>query len=153
MSSYAPSAVLILALAALAHADTGKPNLTGKWICDPSRSEDCQANKNLMVVIEEDGQKIHIKETRGPDPKDDVSDLTCGITGQECPMQDGKEKASVSVYYNGPVLVVWKTHGRKGDAIDKQLLSLSPAGDSLILQVTHIDPEGKAEKLVLSKHQ
>jgi hypothetical protein len=31
-----------------------------------------------------------------------------GTTGQERPLQDGEDKGSASVYYNGPVLVVWK---------------------------------------------
>lgn len=66
-------------------------------------------------------------------------------------MRDGGEKAAVSLYYNGPLLVVLKTHGRKGSLIEKQRLSLSPAGDSLILEIMHIEPEGKAEKLIFTK--
>jgi len=68
-------------------------------------------------------------------------------------MRDGGDKATVSVYYNGPLLVVLKTHGRKGSLIEKQRLSLSPTGDSLIVEIMHIEPEGKAEKLVFSKAQ
>ena len=64
-------------------------------------------------------------------------------------MEDGGEKAAVSVYYNGPLLVVLKTHGRKGSVVEKQRISLS--GDSLIVEIMHIEPEGKAEKLVFSK--
>jgi len=141
MSRFTPLLVLSL-IPFLAHADTGKPNLSGKW-----------ANKDLTLVIEEQGDTIHIKEMRGPDPKSDVTDLTCGTMGKECPVQDGKDKGSASVYYNGPVLVVWKTHGRKGDSVEKKRLSLSPEGDSLIIEVMHIDPDGKPEKLVLSKQQ
>ena len=33
------------------------------------------------------------------------------LTGQECPLQDGKDKGSAPVYYNGPVLVVGKRTG------------------------------------------
>ena len=135
------AAALVLFLPVLVRADGGRPKLSGKWTA-----------KDFVLVIDEQGQKIHIKEARGTDPKeDDITELTCGATGQDCPMQDGKDKASASVYYNGPVLVVWKTHGRKGDSVAKQRFSLSPEGDSLILEVTHIDPEGKPEKLVLSK--
>ena len=66
-------------------------------------------------------------------------------------MQDGGDKASVSVYYNGPVLVVIKTHGRKASLVEKQRLSLAPTGDSLVLEIMHIEPEGKAERLVFTK--
>jgi len=134
-------AAVLLLIPALARADAGRPNLAGKWTA-----------KDLVLLIEEQGQNIHIKETRGADPKDDdVTEFTCGAAGKECPMQDGKDKASVSVYYNGPVLVVWKTHGRRGDSVEKRRLSLSPEGGSLIIEVLHIEPDGKPEKLVLSR--
>jgi hypothetical protein len=71
--------------------------------------------------------------------------------GEECAMQDGGGKAQAFVYYNGPVLVVLKTHGRKGDSVEKRRLTLSPTGDSLVVEITHIEPQGKVEKLVLSK--
>ncbi len=135
------AAALALCVPVLAVAGPGKPDLAGKW-----------SNQDVAFVIEQQGDQIHIKEVRGTDPKaDDITELTCATTGTECPMKDGKDKASASVYYNGPVLVVWKTHGRKGDSVAKQRFSLSPQGDSLIVEVMHIDPAGKPEKLVLSK--
>jgi hypothetical protein len=62
-----------------------------------------------------------------------------------------RRQAKAFVYYNGPVLVVLKTYGRKGDSVEKRRLSLSPTGDSLVVEITHIEPQGKVEKLVLSK--
>lgn len=142
---------LLLFGAAATRADEVKRNLTGTWILDPARGDFDRANKDLALVIDEKEGSVHIKETRGPNPKDDVSELTCGTMGKECPMEDGGEKAAVSVYYNGPLLVVLKTHGRKGSVVEKQRISLSPAGDSLIVEIMHIEPEGKAEKLVFTK--
>jgi len=144
---------LLLAGAAVVRADEGNPNMSGAWKLDPARSELDRTNKDLALVVEEKAQKIHIKETRGPDPKGDVSEFTCGTLGKECPMQDGGYKATVAVYYNGPLLVVLKTHGRKDSSVEKQRFSLSPAGDSLVLEIMHIEPEGKAEKLVFTKAQ
>ena len=134
---------------AVARADESNPNMSGVWKLAPARSELDQTNKDLALVIEEKGQNIHIKETRGPNPKEDVSEFTCGTMGKGCPMQDGADKATVSVYYNGPLLIVLKTHGRKGSLVEKQRLSLS--GDSLIVEIMHLEPESKAEKLVFSK--
>jgi len=135
------AAFLLLSGPVLSGAETGKPDLSGKW-----------AGKGVVFLIEQQGDKIHIKEMRGADPKDeDITELNCVPRGQECAAQDGKDSASASVYYNGPVLVVWKTHGRKGDSVTKQRFSLSPEGDSLILEVMHIDPAEKPEKLVLAK--
>ena len=142
---------ILLFGAAVVRADEDKPNLSGTWKLDQAGANSDQSGRSFVLVIEEQGDSIHIKETRGPNPKDDVSSLTCSTMGQECAMQDGGAKAKAFVYYNGPVLVVMKTHGRKGDSVDKQRLTLSPAGDSLTVEITHIEPEGKDEKLVLSK--
>jgi len=142
--------VLLFGAAALG-AGQGKPNLNGTWKLDQAGGNAGQTDKDLVLVIEEKEESIHIKETRGPNPKDDVSSLTCDTMGDECAMQDGRDKAKAFVYYSGPVLVVMKTHGRKGDAVEKRLLSLSPSGDSLVMEINHIEPQGKDEKLVLSR--
>ena len=144
--------VLVFGTCAMRAAD-GRPNLSGAWKLDPARSELDRTNRDLTLLIEEKGQNIHIKETRGPNPKEDASEFTCGTIGKDCPMLDGGNKAKVSVYYNGPLLVVLKTHGRKDSSVEKQRLSLSPTGDALIVEIIHIEPEGKAEKLVFSKAQ
>jgi hypothetical protein len=144
---------LFLFGAAFATVAGDKPDLSGTWKLDQARTESGVTNKNLVLLVEQKDQSIHIKETRGSNSKDDVSDFTCGVLGKECAMQDGPEKASVSVYYNGPVLVVLKTNGRKGDSVTKWELSLASAGDSLNVEVMHIDPAAKTEKLVFSKVQ
>ena len=153
MRSLAMSVVGILLFGGIAAigADQDKPNLSGTWKLDRARTSGAAASQDLVLVIEETGGNIHIKETRGHNPKDDVSEFTCGTLGDQCAMRDGGDKAEVSAYYNGPLLVVLKTHGRKGSTVEKQRLSLSPAGDSLILELMPIQPEGKTEKLVLSK--
>lgn len=117
-----------------------KPNLSGTWKLN-----------DVVLTIDEQGENIHINEARGPNPKDNVSNFACSTTGGDCQMQDGTEKAKVSVYYNGPALVVIKTHGRKGDTVDKRRFSLSPDGNSLLVEVMHIVPDGQPEKLVFTK--
>lgn len=140
-----------LAGAAMADADQDKPNLSGTWKIDPAGANPEGISRDFTLVIEENGQRIQITETRGPNPKDDVSSLTCTTLGEACEMRDGRDKAKVFVYYNGPVLVVLKTHGRRGDSSEKRRLSLSPSGDSLEVEILHIEPAGKTENLVLSK--
>jgi len=132
-------------------ADEGKPNLSGTWKIDQARTELRQTEKNLVLLIEETDENIHIEETRGPNPRSDVSHFTCSTVGKECPMEDGGDKARVSVYYNGKVLVVLKTRGRKGETVEKRRFSLSPPGDSLTMEIMHIEPAGQTEKLVFSK--
>jgi hypothetical protein len=151
MRSFVLTVLGVLLGVTVVNADQDKPNLSGTWRLDQAATNPDRNSKDLVLAIEENGQSIHIQETRGPNLKDDVSSLTCITTGQECAMQDGKDKAKAFVYYNGPVLVVLKTHGRKGDSVEKRRLSLSQAGDTLIVEITHIEPQGKVETLVLSK--
>jgi len=146
-----PIAGLVLAGVTVLGADEGKPNLSGTWKLGAAGANSDQGDRELVLVIDEKGEDVHITETRGSNPRDDVSSLTCSTMGTECAMQDGRDKAKAFVYYNGPVLVVLKTHGRKGDTVEKRRLSLSPAGDSLVVEISHIEPQGKDEKLVLSR--
>ena len=143
--------VLSLALPS-ARANEPRPNLSGTWKLQPAGSDAGHAtDETTMLVIQENAGSIHIRETRRSNSKDDTSDFTCATMGQECPMKDGGEKASVSVYYNGPVLVVLKTHGRKGDSVEKRRMELAPSGNSLTLEVIHLEPQEKTEKLVFAK--
>lgn len=128
-------------------------DLSGTWKLDSAHSQTIQARKDLVLVIDEQDQNIHIKEIRGPRVKEDVSNFTCNTLGKECAMQDGAGKAEVSVYYNGAALVVLKTHGRRGSSVEKWRLSVPPARDSLIMDIIHIEPKGGDEKLVFSKSQ
>ncbi len=65
----------------------------------------------------------------------------------------GGDKATVSVSYNGPLLVILKTHGRKDSVVEKQRLSLSPAGDALTMEVMCLEPQSKTGKLTFAKAQ
>jgi hypothetical protein len=146
------SAGLLLLGSMPVSADQGKPNLNGTWKLDRAHSDTDETSKDLMLLIDEQDENIHIKETRGPREKQDVSEFTCGL-GKECKMQDGGDKAQVWVYFNGPALVVVKTNGRRDDNSSKCRFVLSPNGDSLVEEITHITPERKAEKIVFSKAQ
>ena len=115
MRSFVLSIAVFLPLGvAVANADQDKPNLSGTWRLDQAGTNPDRTSKDLVLAIEENGRSIHIKETRGPNLKDDVSSLTCSTSGEECAMQDGGDKAKAFVYYNGPVLVVLKTHWTQG---------------------------------------
>jgi hypothetical protein len=61
--------------AAVVYADQDKPNLSGTWKLDQTGTDSDKTSKDLVLAIEETGQSIHIKETRGPNPKVDVSSL------------------------------------------------------------------------------
>ena len=142
--------LIVLTAASLQSAES-RPDLSGTWKIDPVRAESGPEDSAVTLLIEDGDKDIHVKETRGRNSREDISEFTCGKMGKECPMQDGREKALVSVYYNGSVLVMLKTHGRKGSSIEKRRFSLTPKGDSLRVEVLRIDPAGMPEQLVFSK--
>jgi hypothetical protein len=149
----AMAAMLLGAGAAPLRADAPKPNLTGTWKLDQTKGTAGHGGPELRIAIDQTDDAIHIKETRGANTKGDVSEFTCNTLGNACKMNDGGEKARVTVYFNGPTLVVLKTHGRRGSSIVKQRLSLAPSGDALVVEILPIEPQGKTEKLLLSKSQ
>mgnify|MGYP000868056244 FL=1 len=133
-----------LLAASYAIASDSRPDLSGTWKIDPARTDEPSLNKDLMLQIEDRGDNIHVKETRGTNAKSDISEFTCSTAGSECGMHDAGSKAKVTVYYNEPALVVLKTHGRRGSMVEKRRISLSPKGDSLLVEVVPIEPSGKS---------
>jgi len=145
---------VVLLGAAIASADDDRPDLSGTWKLNVAQSKPAPSEQQVVMTIEENGDKLHLKETRGLQPKkDDVSEFTCTMTGEDCPMLDGGHKAKASAYYNGPVLVVFKTNEHRGGSVEKWRLSLAPKGDSLTKEITHIQPQQPTETLVFSREK
>jgi hypothetical protein len=92
-----------------------------------------------------------VRIVKGKDGKEVTSQFVCGTGGTECEYDEGGHKAKVSVWYNGPALVVLKTEGLKENASDEWTMKLSPDTHTLTVALEHIDPTGKEETLVFSK--
>jgi len=71
-------------------------------------------------------------------------DIQCKTTGQACKVKGGE----VTLWYNGPMLVVMETHGTR---VIKKRLKPSQDGKSLEVEVIHIEPAGNAEKFTLDR--
>jgi hypothetical protein len=126
-----------------------RPDLSGTWKLDQAKAEPGQANKDFVLVFEQKEQNIQYKETRGPNPKGDVSSFSCDVLGKQCDMQDGGEKAKISVYYSGSTMVMMKV--RKNGSVEKRQLTESASGDSLVMEIIHVVPSGATEKFAFSK--
>jgi hypothetical protein len=133
-------AFLVLTLsAALAQDADDRPDLTGKWQIDPARSD---GGNGVTLSIEAKEDSVHyVQDTRGEN-----AEFNCTIDGKECPMTDGGHKAKISVWYNGPSLVMMET---RGNSVVKRKLTLT--GTSLEMEVVPIVPQGKTDKLVFTK--
>jgi len=149
-----------LALAALAvlliypllvSADSGNPNFTGAWQMDAAKSQ-VEDGRIVTLTIENVSNKIKmVRVVREKDGKEVTSQFVCGTGGTECEYDEGGHKAKVSLWYNGPALVVLKTDGTKEDTSDEWTMKLSSDTHTLTVGLEHIDPTSKDETLVFSK--
>lgn len=147
------SAVVVSGLfcACVLAQDGSKPDLTGKWQLNVSKS-DMQLNKlsDLTLVISEKDGKINIDENEKlADGKARAVTYTCTTDGRECVVPQTKAKASF--WYNGPMLVSMETE-RNGTSVLRERLKLSPDSKQLIVEISSLVPQSdKTDKLILEK--
>ena len=132
-------------------ADSGSPNFAGSWEMDPAKSQVADG-RMVTLTIENISNKLKmVRVVRDKDGKEATYQFVCATVGSECEFDEAGHKAKVSVWYNGPALVVLKTDGLKEDASDEWTMKLSPDTHSLTVALEHIDPTGKEETLVFNK--
>jgi hypothetical protein len=135
----------------LVSADSGNPNFTGNWQMDAAKSQ-VEDGRLVNLSIENVSNKIKmVRVVREKDGKEVTSQFVCGTGGTECEYDEGGHKAKISLWYNGPALVVLKTEGPKEDASDEWTMKLSSDTHTLTVGLEHIDPTSKEETLVFSK--
>ncbi|HJY04738.1 MAG TPA: hypothetical protein VJ323_00405 [Bryobacteraceae bacterium] len=133
-------------------ADDTKPNFTGTWELDAAKSQTLRSGESIQLAIQDASGKIQVKKTtHSPDGKAVTSTFDCTVDGTNCTYEDGGKKAQVSVWYNGPALVVLKTDGPSDDQVSQSKLQLSPDLSTLEMEVMHITPQDKAETMVFTK--
>jgi hypothetical protein len=133
--------LLALAFTGFALADdTGdRANLLGVW--QP------QDNSGGSWTLQSTGEdELHLTEME-KDQK--ASDFQCNTVARECEVKDAGQKWKVSMWYNGPRLVVQEIRGPnkvmryRFHAVDK---------DSLELELVPIVPEGKPHVIKFVRH-
>jgi hypothetical protein len=142
--------VLPFAIATIAWADPpSRPDLNGKWRLNPSLSEvHSQLPSDFTWRIEQSDSAIHLVQ-QGQEGKQS-GDIRCATDGKDCKIKDEGHSATVSFYYNGPVLVELETEGQS--AVTKKRMQVSSDGTTLTVNVIHIVPADKPqEKLVLTR--
>jgi hypothetical protein len=114
-------------------ADRGK--LMGSWQTEPATSEAAQWSFSPQ------GDSVKVTETESGNT---VADFVCGTDGTACNVKISGKKASVSLWYNGPKLVVLEQKG--SDAVERKF-AIAPAGDQMEVEVLQMGPGGKSETL------
>jgi hypothetical protein len=129
-----------------------QPDLSGNWQLNAAKSQTNAQDQNVTLTIQEDSPKIQFKRVvQEAGGRSVVSQFTCQIGGQQCDFDQGGHKAKVSLWYDGPALVILKTDGPKDDSVTQWRLALSPDGKSMSVTLTHIVPNENPEKLVFDK--
>ena len=77
---------------------------------------------------------------------DRKSEVECNTVGRECAVQDSGKPVKVSMWFNGPKLVVMET---RGSEILKRRFQAVGDGNELDLEVIPIVPQGRPERFRL----
>jgi hypothetical protein len=86
---------------------------------------------------------IHVSEF---DHERKVAEFECNTIGKECDVKDGGKAAKVTMYFNGPMLVMMETRG--SDVVKRRFRA---DGDLLEVDTMPIVPAGKTETAKLAR--
>jgi hypothetical protein len=126
---------------ALADDSTERAKLTGTW-----QSQEGSGAANAVWILDSQGEVFRITNSQG-DKK--IAEFACNL-GKECEGKDGGRKVKVTLYFNGPKLVVLKT---RGEEVVKLRFGAVEQGDTLELEVVPVSPDGKTETLHFKRLQ
>jgi hypothetical protein len=147
---YAATFPAICALCALALPLAGqddRPNLSGTWQFDSTKSELHTVKvAGATWVIHEDDSSIQITESADGAAK--KIEMKCTTDGKQCKV--GGDKATASFWYNGPMLVEMES---KGDRVMRYRMKLSSDGNTLTVDTTSIVPKATQDDVLVFRKQ
>jgi hypothetical protein len=133
-------AAVLLCVPLLADNVSDRDKLIGNW-----QQQDDSTKAATVWLLEMKGAALHITESLG-DQK--VSEFECPPKGADCEGTVGGQKASVSMYYDGPALVQLVT---KGSDVTRRRFAVTGQGDLMEIEVMPIVGSEKAETLHLKR--
>jgi hypothetical protein len=124
---------LAAGLAALADDTADRDKLAGSW----------QSPDGARWVLDSKADSVHIAEF---DHDRKVAEFECNTLGRECAVKDAGKSAKVTMYFNGPKLVLLET---RGSEVVKRRFHAN--GDQLEVETMPLVPQGKTETATLSR--
>jgi len=124
------------------------PKLTGTWLLDTAHSQIRDSKlKSETLQIQQKEDVVVMADNANAGGKDRKLEYECLADGSTCKAKD----VSVSLYYNGPVLVVLEMR-HNNEIVVKKRLTASEDGKTLSMEVIHVSPPGpKDESLTFVK--
>jgi hypothetical protein len=136
-----------LVVLSLPLAGQDRPNLSGKWQFDSSKSEIHTVRvAGGTWVINEDDASIHIVQSEEGAAK--TVEMKCTTDGKECKVTG--YKGTASFWYNGPMLVEMEN---KGDHVTRYRMKLSEDGKTLTVDSTSIVPQSTQDDVLVFHKQ
>jgi hypothetical protein len=136
-----------LAVLALPLAGQDRPNLSGTWRFDSSKSELHTVKvAGATWVIHEDDSSIQISESE--DGAGKKIEMKCTTDGKECKVPGAK--ATASFWYNGPMLVEMEN---RGEHVMRYRMKLSDDGKTLTVDTTSIVPKSEQDDVLVFRKQ
>lgn len=147
----APGRVLFpLLLLAAVGAWAATPDFSGNWTLDPSQSQGAPAQA-IQLSIQQTADQITFHRTLQEGGRTRQDSFTCAPNGTTCDFDEDGHKAKVTLWYDGPKLVIAKTDGPDKDATTERKMELSTDGKTLTVEFTNYSDGGKPDKLVFKK--
>jgi hypothetical protein len=145
--------LLLISVSAVVAVAGDKPNLSGAWQWNPSKSDFHSARlTGLTWVIDQKESTFHLSETeRHPDGKEIKTDFDCTTDGKECSINAKGEPASVSLWFNGPALVEMLSKGHNRETVVKKRMRLSEDGKFMNVELIPMVGSEQPGKLVFEK--
>ena len=134
MRQFLPLAMLLASGLAMADESSDRARLIGEWAP--------QDNSGATWVLRGDGETLHITEKQNDQ---NLADFECNTLGKECAVKSGGHEEKITMWYNGPELVVTETRGR--EVVRHRFHALD--SDKMEIEVVPIVPDGKPHSVDL----
>jgi hypothetical protein len=139
------TAILLLSWGAAALADdqSDRQKLLGTWELQGTAENTSSSSWTFSPAKD----SIQVTQLEGGNK---VADFACGTAGTSCEVKAVGKKATVSMWFNGPLLVEMET---KGSDVVKRRFKILPQGDVMEMEVIPIVPSGKTETFQFKRAQ
>jgi hypothetical protein len=139
-------AVTLLLFAAPAVFAQKKPNFSGRWELNKTKSPPSRMENRVMVIEHRDPQiKVNLME-KYPDGERTWNPLQLTTDGKKgfYTQVDGKSEQNFQAAWEGAKLVIKWNQDREPTGRKTETWTLSPDGKTLTINLSRLTPEGKA---------
>jgi len=124
--------VLLFSASAVAADNGDRDKLFGSWV-EPGNGS------ASTWIFSGNGDSFHVTQLDGSAK---VADYPCLADGKQCGVKLAGKKAEVSMWFNGPKLVLLETQGA---SVVKRRFTVLEQGDTMEMEIIPLVPAGKTE--------